>query len=260
MKKTKPIFFFFLFLTVLRLQGQQIIESRRLAAARPIFSKDESTFDLPEPKLTPLITSFDVMFRPEDFDAGNYVAPRISGSYSKKIGKGDKALQFNYQFNLQLQSPQTTQDSTAMLSRLLSSGAVGSLSGSLNASYSSKDNTSGIILAVYPTLSWQSSQLLKDSNPNDFQYYSTRASLTLWTGPIIGVFQASYSNTFGNPPSFINDSLDKKWVYNALIGVSIAQNYYLQIKFLTTPIKVPEGVEKSNQEKFEISVVRTLTF
>ncbi|HYF69963.1 MAG TPA: hypothetical protein VD884_17600 [Ohtaekwangia sp.] len=251
---------FFSLLTCELTRAQQIIESRRQASADPLFRKDKSTLDLPDPKLIPLVTSFDVMLRPEDFEAGNVIAPRISGSFSKSFLPDESKFKLNYQFNLQLQSPQTTRDSTAMLSRLLSSGAVGNISGSISGGITNADKTSGALIAIFPTLSWQNSQVLEDATPGNFQYYSTRASITLWTGPIIGVFQASYSTTLGEAPSFIDNSLNRKWICNALLGMSIAENFFLQAKLLLTDIKVPEGKEASSQEKFELSIVRTLAF
>jgi hypothetical protein len=260
MKKLSLIAFILMASSV---SAQQLTEMWHSTRSKPIFKVQQKPLLTPRdsvqqltdrivtPKLLPLITSFDLMIRPEDITSGNVVAPRINGTYSKSLIK--KAVKVNYAFNLNIQSPQTTKDTLAMLNRIISSGGVGSFSGKVDAEWYSKDTTSGFTIAVLPTFSWQNSQQLKDGNSGNFAYYSTRISAMAWTGPFILSVQGSYYNLLSGSPKFVSNGMNHKMIWTLFGGLYVGQGFYLQGKFVL-------GAVNSNKESYEVSFVKTLSF
>jgi len=186
------------------------------------------------------------MTRPEDFQSGNFVAPRINGTYSGSI-KG----KFNWGINLNIQSPQTTKDTTAMTNRLLSSGGVGSISGNLNFSSFAKDTTSGFTFSVLPTFYWQNSQVVNNVTADGFAYYATRFNAQFWAGPIIISLQGSYYNIFSGSPKFIDHSMSNQFIWNIYGALYLDKGWYIQIKGVL-------GRPNISKESFDVGFVKKL--
>lgn len=208
-----------------------------------------------EPNLSSLGLSVDLLARPEDFTAGNFIAPKGTGNYSETIwGKKDnvlKSFRGMYEINLEVQSPSTTNDTSATLNRILSSGGVGNISGVIKTGFFGSENKRGITLSVIPAFSWQNAKQLKDTTTNSFAFGSLRGSLSMWTGPILITVQGSYNYVLGNSEELIARDLNKKLIWTGMLALKLSNEYYFQFKAL-----IPDKSFKN--EMMEFSIVKTI--
>ena len=208
-----------------------------------------------EPNLSSLGLSVDLLARPEDFSAGNFLSPKGTGNYSETLwgikDKTAKTFRGMYEINLEIQSPSTTNDTSATLNRILSSGGVGNISGVIKSGFFGSENKRGVTLSVIPAFSWQNSKQLKDTTTNSFAFGSIKGSLSLWTGPILITVQGSYNYVLGNADELIAKSINKKLIWTGMIALKISKDYYFQFKAL-----IPESSFKN--EMMEFSIVKTI--
>lgn len=267
MKITKFILLIFTILIATNAIGQNIANksfytssSSLINLFRPLQMEEE--LDLFQPNLDTLNLGFDLMLRPEDFDAGNFLAIGGIGTYQRYLWgivdstKERKNFRGMFEFNLKIQAPSTGKDSSTTLNRLYSSGSVGSFYGVLNVGYISKLNSNGVTLSLAPILNWQDSKVLTDTTSSNFGFFSIRTSLSAWTGPVILNATLEYYKVFGAiGNNIIAAKLNESINIRLNAGIHIGGGYYTQITYA-----IPANNPAESTGLFEISLTKNLAF
>ncbi|MCC5908806.1 MAG: hypothetical protein JJU13_21485 [Balneolaceae bacterium] len=258
----KKIIFGFLFLFPSCLFGQHINQNSlnnprnslvEYLTPRTLTTEVEVDF---EPELSSLDLSVDIVLRPEDFTAGNFLSPRATGNYSDLLwgikDNDPQTFRGMYDINLDIQAPTTTNDASATVNRILSSGGVGNLNASLKIGFFEKDNSRGITLSISPSFSWQNSKQLIETNSDSFAFFSIKSSITAWGGPMLITVQAAQNNILGNNlENIIAMDIDNSFVITTMAALKLNEDFYFQVKALVSE-------SSFNNEMIEIGIVRTI--
>jgi len=220
--------------------------------------EEEDPFEI---KLDTLSLGFNLMVRPEDFDAGNFVALGGIGSYQrhlwgKKADGTPEKFRGIFGVNLKIQSPSTGKDTTATLNRIYSSGSVGNINGVFKIGYIAIDNYDGIALSISPNFNWQDSKVLLDTTSNNFAYFSFKSSLSIWSGPILLNGTVEYYKVLrGDSDNIISSKLNESLSICINVGINIGNGLYAQGRYV-----IPTKTTESSMELFEFALTKTLDF
>ncbi|HEU4558358.1 MAG TPA: hypothetical protein VFS20_10930 [Longimicrobium sp.] len=165
------------------------------ASTRGATEKNDS--DLPN--LEGINISAEFLFRAEDIQAGNVIAPSASGHFEQGLFGGTRPLRGQWYVNLAIQAPSTAADSAAYLNRLLASGGTGNLSIGSKAGLYGPDNRRGVILSFQGRISWTNQQHLTEGAIPSLGFGTLRLSGSAWAGPIIGAVELSGNRLLSDP-------------------------------------------------------------
>jgi hypothetical protein len=194
------------------------------------------------PKLKALKIAGDIVLRPEDFDKGSVLAPSINGVYEDFI-TGDLSFGLLLNGNLSIQAPPTSDDTSKLVNRVLSSGGVGSFSLGVRGLTVNADTSRGFSMSASAAFQWQNSQITNGGTVSPkFSYCSYKLTVAGW----YDVFFLSYTvswQSIRDPSSYVEKQVGSGRPTQLVSGTLLIESYYLQLRYLIPP----KGILKSSE-------------
>lgn len=172
----------------------------------------------------------DVKLQPTGEGNGNYFSPVLKANFKDYIWeKKQTNFKIQYDFDISIQSPSSTQDTAKMITNILSNGADGIFQTGLKFGFINSE--SAFMAGINTKVNWLNSRSTKNANLSSFAFLSGAYLIMAKFGPVVFCYEQEFRYAGSDSKDILSRSINKAMSGNLLIGINI-DTIQLQLKYL----------------------------